>query len=78
MLTEYIRAAMKRAQFESLDDEGFFGTIPGFEGLWANAPTIEECREELQSTLEDWLLLSIARHMTVPVIDSTQANRIAH
>ena len=58
-------------QFETLEEEGFFGSIPGFHGLWANAATVEECREELQSTLEDWLLISIARHMPVPVIDGS-------
>jgi predicted RNase H-like HicB family nuclease len=67
MLTKYIRAAMHRAVYELLpDDEGFFGSIPGLEGLWANAPSLEKCREELEEALEDWLLFRLSRQMPVP------------
>ncbi len=46
MLTEYIRAAMRQAKYEILpDDNTFYGEIPGFQGMWANEPSLEECRE---------------------------------
>ncbi len=48
---------MKRAHYELIEDGSYFGTIEGFDGVWGNAVTLEECREELQTTLEDWLLL---------------------
>lgn len=32
------------------DNHSFYGQTPGVSGLWANAPTLEGCREELQST----------------------------
>ena len=69
MLTDYIRAAMRRAKYEILEDGTFFGTIPGLKGLWGNAPTLEECREELQSTLEDWILVGVRLGDEIPVID---------
>jgi predicted RNase H-like HicB family nuclease len=70
VFTQYITAALKRAHYEILDNgEGFFATIPGLPGLWAQAATLEECREELQSTLEGWLLLSLSRQMEIPVLD---------
>jgi len=48
MLTEYVRAAMRRARYEILEDDGsFYGEIPGFDGVWATADTLEGCREEL-------------------------------
>jgi len=41
MLTEYVEAAMARAKYKLLDEhEGFFGEIPGFKGVWANARTL--------------------------------------
>jgi len=56
MLTAYISAAMKLARYEILEDDGsFVGAIPGFQGVWANAKTLEECRQELQEVLEDWI-----------------------
>ena len=58
MLTEYIKAAMRVARYEILsEDETFYGEIPGFEGVWANAGTLEGCRDELEEVLEEWILL---------------------
>jgi predicted RNase H-like HicB family nuclease len=58
MLTDYIRAAMHRARYEILLDDGtFYGEIPGFDGVYANADTLEACREELREVLEEWILL---------------------
>ena len=38
MLTQYIQAAMRQAKYEILSDDGsFYGEIPGFQGVWANA-----------------------------------------
>jgi predicted RNase H-like HicB family nuclease len=53
MLTEYIRAAMRRAHYEILeDDKTFYGETPGFDDVWANSDTLEGCREELEEILE--------------------------
>lgn len=57
---------MAKAHYELLDEkEGFCGEIPGFQGVLAQAATLEECREELASTLEDWLLFRISRHLLI-------------
>ncbi len=70
MLTEYLKAAMARAHYEILeDDDTFVGTIPGFKGVWANASQLEACREELAEVLEEWVLLRVSRHMTLPEVD---------
>lgn len=70
MLTEYLRAAMAKAHYELLGGgEGYYGEVPGFQGVYAQANTLEVCREELASTLEDWLLFRISRHLPIPVLD---------
>jgi predicted RNase H-like HicB family nuclease len=70
MLTAYIHAAMRLATYELLpDDEGFYAEIPILQGVWASAPILETCREELQSALEDWILFRVARHLTLPEVD---------
>ena len=69
MLTEYIRAAMGEAKYEILD-EGFYGEIPGFEGVWSNATNLEDCREELSDALETWILFRVSRGLEVPAIGS--------
>ena len=70
MLTEYIRAAMRRARYETLKDDGtFYGEIPDFEGVWANAATLEDCREELEEVLEGWIVLSLSKGLPLPNVD---------
>lgn len=44
MLSEFIRAAMRRATYEILpEDKTYYGEIPGLQGVWANADTLEAC-----------------------------------
>jgi predicted RNase H-like HicB family nuclease len=70
MFREYLAAAMKRAQHEILADDGtFYGEIPGFRGVLANAPDLEECRNTLEEVLEEWLLFSLSRDLPIPVVD---------
>lgn len=59
MISEFIAKKLKSAQYKLLKDRSYFGEIPGFRGVWANARNLEDCREELQEVLEDWLLLKI-------------------
>jgi predicted RNase H-like HicB family nuclease len=69
MLTAYIRAALRQARYEAIEDDGsFYGHIPAIQGVWANAKTLECCREELESVLEGWLMLDIADHSAIPEI----------
>lgn len=45
MLTEYISAAIRKAVYEILPDDGsYYGEIPGFQGAYANTDTLGECR----------------------------------
>jgi len=70
MLTEYIRAAMRQAKYEILPDDGtFYGEIPGFQGVYANADSLEACREQLQEVLEGWIVLGLRLGHTLPVVD---------
>jgi hypothetical protein len=70
MINDYLHAAMRRAKYEFLpNDKLYYGEIPGFEGVYATSPNLEDCREALLSTLEDWILFSVHKNIPVPVID---------
>lgn len=66
MLTEYIDKKLKEAKYELLKDKTYFGSIPGLKGVWANAKNLEDCRTELRSALEDWLLFNVRDGVPVP------------
>ena len=69
MLTEYFEAAMRQARYEILSDDGtFYGEIPDFDGVYANAATLEACRNELREVLEEWLLLRVSRQLPIPTV----------
>lgn len=75
MLTTYISAAMRRAHYETLPDSStYYGSIPDCPGVWAEAKTLEACREELQEVLEDWILLGIRMGHDLPEIDGIDLN----
>ncbi len=66
---EYIDIAIGMATYKVLDDDGtYYGEIPGLQGVWANADTLDECREELREVLEDWIALGIVLGHDIPDI----------
>ena len=69
MLTEYIQAAMRRARYEILQDDTFYGEIPGFQGVYANAETLEDCREQVREVLEGWIVLGLRLGHPLPAVD---------
>jgi predicted RNase H-like HicB family nuclease len=42
------------------------------EGVYANAATLEACRDELEEVLEEWVLFRVSRSLAVPVIDGRE------
>ncbi len=70
MLSEYLAAALGKARYEILPDDGsYYGEIPSFDGVYANATTLELCREELREVLEEWILFRVSRSLPLPVVD---------
>jgi len=73
MLTNYIRAALHQARYEILsDDQSFYGEIPGFDGVYANAATLEACREELAEVLEEWIFFRVSKSLPLPAVDGIE------
>ena len=70
MLSKYIQAAMRLAKYKILEDGTYYGEIPGFQGVLADAENLEDCREQLQEVLEDWILLGVKLGHALPVVDN--------
>ncbi len=68
MLTEYIDEALRRAQYEIIDNdqEPYYGEIKELQGVWATGKTLEECRNNLKDVVEGWILLSVKQGLPVP------------
>ena len=73
-LTDYIQQAMAQAVYEDLGDGTFCGTIPPCWGVIAFGDTLPECQEELQSVLEDWMLVGLRWGDELPVVAGIDLN----
>ncbi len=74
MLTEYIRRAMSKAKYKKLADGTYCGTIRLCPGAIAFGKTLRECKREMRSVLEDWLLVKLRHGDPLPTIDGINLN----
>ena len=66
MFAEYIAAALEQAEYEIIDDpEPYYAHVPGLQGVWATGKTFEECRKELISTIDGWIVLGLRMGQTI-------------
>ena len=64
---------MGKARYEILPDNGtFYGEIPGFDGVYANAETLGACCDELEEVLGGWILLRVSLHYPLPSVDGIE------
>lgn len=75
MIRDYIELALKKATFEQLEDGSFSGEIVECPGTIAFGDTKEECQEELESALEDWLLSALHHGDVLPILDDIDLNK---
>jgi hypothetical protein len=69
MSKQYTQTAMRFARFEVLDDgEGCYAEIPLCQGVFSNAPTLADCRDQLAEVLDEWIFFRSCRGLTLPVI----------
>lgn len=69
MITEYIRAALSKANYEIIDDgEPYYGEVPGLSGVWATGKTLEECRNNLEEVIDGWIIIRLRKGLYIPPI----------
>ncbi|NJL28666.1 MAG: type II toxin-antitoxin system HicB family antitoxin [Thermoanaerobaculia bacterium] len=69
MFSDYLQAALRTAKYEILPEDGsFYAEIPQCNGVFANAETLEACREQLAEVMEDWVLVRVHRLLPLPEI----------
>ncbi|MDD5093993.1 MAG: type II toxin-antitoxin system HicB family antitoxin [Dehalococcoidia bacterium] len=74
MITQYLQEAMRRAKYKILEDGTYYGWIEELAGVWASGVTLEECRTELGSVVDDWLLLGLKLGHHIPPLSNIDLN----
>jgi len=78
ILTDYVEAAMSQTVLEKLEHGSYAATIPACRGVVAFGPDPGTCKDELRSTLEDWVLVGLRIGHTLPVIAGIDLNTPSH
>ena len=68
VLTGYIEQAMSEASIEELRENSFGGRIPSCLGVIAFGDTESECRKELRSVLEEWIVVGLRLGYPLPIV----------
>jgi len=68
ILSGYLNQAMAHAVYDKLEDGTFAGRVPPCKGVVAFGSSLRACEDELQSTLEDWILAGLKLGHPLPVI----------
>ncbi|MBI4265795.1 MAG: type II toxin-antitoxin system HicB family antitoxin [Acidobacteria bacterium] len=71
MISRYVATALERAHYRLVDNGTFAATVRGLRGVIATGPTLEACRRELAEVIEEWILVRVARGLTIPPLGKT-------
>ncbi|HEV8306390.1 MAG TPA: type II toxin-antitoxin system HicB family antitoxin [Methylomirabilota bacterium] len=66
MIRGYVEQALRIARYDKLEDGAFYGEVPRLRGVLATADTLEKCRNQLAEVVEEWVLVRVARGLSVP------------
>jgi predicted RNase H-like HicB family nuclease len=75
ILSEYVEKAMEKAVYDKLENGKYFGKIKPCKGVIAFGNSLSECERELQSVLEDWILVGLKLKHILPIIDNIDLNK---
>ncbi len=76
VLTDYVESALLRATYDKLEDGTYAGTIPACPGVVSFGADLGACKDELRSTLEDWVLVGLKLGHTLPVVAGINLNHV--
>lgn len=78
VFTEYVQYVMQQlARYELIRDaQPYYGSVKGFQGVWAQGKTLQECERNLREVLEEWLLLKIRKKGLVPTLRKYDLNAL--
>jgi predicted RNase H-like HicB family nuclease len=68
MILRYIDRALHKARYSAIDGGAYAATVTGLRGVVATGATLEACRENLAEVIEEWVLVRVAKGLSVPAI----------
>ncbi|MBN1323299.1 MAG: type II toxin-antitoxin system HicB family antitoxin [Methanotrichaceae archaeon] len=69
MFSEYVEAALRRANYEILVNGTYMATVDDLQGVIATGQTVEACRWDLIEVIEEWITIRLHRGLDIPALD---------
>ena len=67
MLQDYFMFHINKARYELIEEgKQYYGETPGLKGVWATGNTLEECRRNLLSAIEGWVIIRLQKTFLFP------------
>ena len=67
MIADFLTTNLNKADYEIIDGgKRFYGEIKSLRGVWAVGKTLEECRQNLMTTIEGWLIVRLRKNLPIP------------
>ena len=66
MIRQYVEEALRRARYDKLEDGTYCAEVRRLRGVLAIGQTLEECRNQLAEVVEEWVLVRVARRLSIP------------
>ena len=78
MIRSYIDAALRHAHYEMIEQAGtpYYGEIPNLSGVMATGETLEQCRENLEDALDQWIALGLQLGHQLPSMDGIELQQL--
>jgi predicted RNase H-like HicB family nuclease len=72
MIRDYLDAALSRAHYTQLDDGSYAAEVRGLRGVISTGATLEACRKSLEAVVEEWVLVRVAKGLTIPALGAAK------
>ena len=69
MILAYVEEALARAQYDRLEDGSYVAEVVGLQGVIGTGDSREACRTNLAEIVEEWVLVRVARGLSVPPLN---------
>ena len=67
MLQDYFMFHLNKARYELIEGgKRYYGETPSLKGVWAIGGTLEECRQNLLSATEGWVIIRLQKNLPIP------------
>jgi len=76
VLTDYVESAFAQSKFTTFEEGTYAGTIPECPGVVSFGTDLIFCKDELRSTLQDWVLVGLKLGHTSPVVSGIDLNHV--